>query len=230
LRINPVKNSSDFWAAVAITAGAAGVIATSVFYGLAPPQAALPMPHPIMLQAVHAAAAAAPLMKTAGTIGIISDVTLAVGAMVLMADRTASGEALERLGWAAVAVSAIVFIAVDAMAGYVLAEIAVLPDNQAAFAGFKRLFDVLFILGTLAFGAASLAIFWNERRGGARILGTVGLLTGLLATLASSAYFVGIDLAQPLGLSIAAGSVLFVLLGVRIARRASGVMRSQSAP
>jgi hypothetical protein len=221
LRDDQTTTSSNFWAAVAIAAGAAGVIATSAFYGLSPPQAALPMPDPTMTQASDAAAAGAALMKAGGTIGIVSDVALAVGALVLMARPAARDDAVERLGWAAIAVSAVVFITVDAMAGYVLGQIAVLPNGEAAFAGFKRLFDVLFVLGTLTFGAATMAIFWNERRGGARVLGTVGLLSGFLATLVSSAYFAGLNLAQPIGISIAAGSVLFTVLGLQLARRAA---------
>ncbi|MGA2126412.1 MAG: hypothetical protein ABSG76_09695 [Xanthobacteraceae bacterium] len=208
-------------AAVAIAAGAAGVIATSAFYGLSPPQAALPMPDPMMVQASDAAATGAALLKAGGTIGIVSDVVLVIGALVLMARRTASEDGLERLGWAGIAVSALVFVTVDAMAGYVLPEVAVMPNGAAAFAGFKRLFDVLFVLGTLAFGAAMMAIFWNERRSGARILGTIGFLTGLLATIVSCAYFIGVNLAQPIGISVAVGSVLFTLLGVQLAMRAA---------
>jgi hypothetical protein len=221
LHDDQARGSSDFWAAISIAAGAAGVIATSAFYGLSPPQAALPMPDPMMVQASDAAAAGASLLKAGGTIGIVSDVVLVVGALVLMARRTATEDGVERLGWAGIAVSALVFIMVDAMAGYVLPEVAVIPNSGAAFAGFKRLFDVLFVLGTLAFGAAMMAIFWNERRRGARILGTIGFLTGILATVVSSAYFVGMNLAQPIGISVAVGSVLFTLLGVQLAMRAA---------
>ncbi len=209
--------SAEFWGAVSVATGAAGVIATSVFYGLSPPQAALPMPNPAMTQAFHAAAAGAALMKTAGMIGIISDVLLAIGALSLMSRRGV--ESLERLGWAAIAVSAIIFISVDAIAGYVLGQIALLPNGEATFAAFKRLFDISFVLGTLTFGAAAIAIFWTERRSGARALGTIGLLTGGLAALVSCAYFVGFNVAQPIGLSIAAGSILFAWLGVALARR-----------
>lgn len=221
LRDDQARASADFWAALAIAAGAAGVIATSAFYGLSPPQAALPMPDPMMAQASDAAATGAALLKAGGTIGIVSDVVLVIGALVLMARRTASKDGLERLGWAGIAVSALVFITVDAMAGYVLPEVAAIPHSGAAFAGFKRLFDVLFVLGTLTFGAAMMAIFWNARRNGARILGTIGCLAGILATVVSCAYFVGVNLAQPIGISVAVGSVLFTLLGVQLAMRAA---------
>lgn len=207
---------SEFWGAAAVAAGATGVVAASVCYALSPPQAALPTLEDQLAQAFHAAATAAIWMKAAGTIGIFSDVLLAAGALTLLG--RPGVDALERFGWAAFAVSAVIFITVDALAGFVLGQTALMPGGQVTFAAFKRLFDSFFGLGTLSFGAAAVAIFSSRWRSGAVALGLIGSALGMLAALASTAYFFGLNAAQPIGLSIAAGSIFFAGFGIAEAR------------
>lgn len=65
-------------AAVAVGLGALGVVMTSIFYALSPPQAALP--HPIVSSdAIQATLAGATTMRIAGVIGMHADVLLAAG-------------------------------------------------------------------------------------------------------------------------------------------------------
>jgi hypothetical protein len=116
--------------------------------------------------------------------------------------------------------SIVVFTFVDAIGGYVLAPLAALNDGASVFAGFKRLFDVLFLLGTVAFGGGAVVALANEIRASApvvsRPLTVIGIPVGLAAVLAAVACFVGLPFGQGVGISIGLGSVLFAAVGVQL--------------
>ena len=116
--------------------------------------------------------------------------------------------------------SIVVFTFVDAIGGYVLAPLAGLNDGAGVFAGFKRLFDVLFLLGTVAFGGGAMVALADEMRASApavsRPLTVIGILVGLAAVLAAAACFVGLPFGQGVGISIGLGSVLFAAVGVQL--------------
>jgi hypothetical protein len=123
-------------------------------------------------------------------------------------------------GWIAMFLSIVVFTFVDAIGGYVLAPLAGLNDGASVFAGFKRLFDVLFLLGTVAFGGGAMVALADEMRASApavsRPLTVIGILVGLAAVLAAAACFVGLPFGQGVGISIGLGSVLFAAVGVQL--------------
>lgn len=211
-----------FWASIAVAIGAFGVVVTSAFYALSPVAAALPMPNPSFADALNGMIAGRMTMIAAGTIGIISDVTLAVGTLILMVFRTPASLQLERVGWAFVTISVLIFVMVDSLSAGVLAQIATFDGATAAFAGFKLLFDTLFIVGTIAFGLGLPTILMSEMRSESPVLAkpllwsgisvaAAGLVSGLL-------YFANVSLPQVIGISIAVGSFIFAIYGIQIAR------------
>ena len=204
----------------ALSLGSLGVTATSVLYALSPPAAALPAQPFDQASAVAGAIAGARTMFAAGTVGIFSDIVMAVGAMRVALELSRRGRGLAVAGWAAMLLSIVIFTLVDAIVGYVLSPVAAMADGAGAFAGFKRLFDVLFLLGTTAFGAGAMLGLTSEIQSSAPIMGKpvalAGALTGLAAVLAAGASFAGFPLEQGVGISIGLGSAIFVAIGVQI--------------
>ena len=198
--------------------GALGVAVTSVLYALAPPAAALPA-YPLD-QALAGARAGARTLFAAGTVGIFSDIVMAVGTFLVALELVRRERAVAAGGWIAMLLSIVVFTFVDAIGGYVLAPLAEMNDGAGAFAGFKRLFDVLFLLGTVAFGGGAIVALADEMRASApavsRPLTVIGILVGLAAVLAAATCFVGLPFGQGVGISIGLGSVLFAAVGVQL--------------
>lgn len=201
--------------------GSAGVTITSVLYALAPPAAALPA-YPLD-QALAGAKGAAGILLAAGTAGIFSDIVMAVGALLVALELVRRRRAIAAAGWMAIFLSIVVFILVDGIGGYVLAPLAGMDDGARAFAGFKRLFDLLFLLGTVAFGGGAVVALTDEMRRAAplvrRPLALLGMLAGLGGTLAAAACFAGLPVGQGVGISIGLGAVVFAAVGIQLALR-----------
>jgi hypothetical protein len=213
-----VSNLTAGGAAVAL--GSLGVTATSVLYALSPPAAALPAQPFDQALALAGAVAGARTMFGAGTVGIFSDIVMAAGALLVASELTRRGRGVAAAGWIAILLSTVVFTFVDAIVGYVLGPVAAMSDGAAAFTGFKRLFDVLFLLGTTAFGAGAMLALTNEMRSAAPMASKpaayAGALTGLAGVLTAGACFAGFPLEQGVGISIGLGSAVFVAIGVQI--------------
>jgi hypothetical protein len=203
---------------VALALGSIGVTVTSVLYALSPPAAALPA-YPLDL-ALAGARSGASTLYAAGTVGIFSDIVMAVGVLLVAFELVQRERSIAAAGWIAMFLSIVVFTFVDAIGGYVLAPLAGLNDGAGVFAGFKRLFDVLFLLGTVAFGGGAMVALLDEMRASApavsRPLAVIGILVGLAAVLAAAACFVGSPFGQGVGISIGLGSVLFAAVGVQL--------------
>lgn len=222
-----VSNLTAGGAAVAL--GSLGVTATSALYALSPPAAALPAQPFDHALALAGAVAGARTMFGAGTVGIFSDIVMAVGALLVAFELARRGRGVAAAGWIAILLSIVVFTFVDAIVGYVLGPVAAMSDGIAAFTGFKRLFDVLFLLGTTAFGAGAVLALANEMRSAAPIasrpVALAGALTGLAGVLAAAACFAGFPLEQGVGISIGLGSAVFVVIGVEIMLKSRQVTR-----
>ncbi len=143
-----------FWPGWAVAVGALGVLLTSVLYAVSPPRAALPMPNPLFSAALLDMLAGRATLAAAGTVGVVSDVIFAAGALVMLAYGSASRSRLAPLGWAGIALSNLIFIAVDGLAAGVLPRVAALEGGAAVFAGLKLAYDMAFIVGTMALGWA----------------------------------------------------------------------------
>jgi hypothetical protein len=207
---------------VALALGSLGITATSALYALSPPAAALPAQPFDQAMALAGAVVGARTMFAAGTVGILSDVVAAVGAMLIVVELVCREKAAAAAGWAAIFLSIVVFTFVDAMVGYVLSPVAAMPDGASAFTAFKRLFDVLFLLGTMAFGGGAILALTSEMRSPRRIvnrgLAVAGSLVGSAGVLASAACLAGLPLQQGVGISIGLGSAIFIVIGVQVAR------------
>ncbi|MGO8911566.1 MAG: hypothetical protein ACLQDM_19915 [Bradyrhizobium sp.] len=218
----PVSGLSAGGACVAL--GSLGVTATSVLYALSPPAAALPAQPFDQAAALAGALAGQSSMHWAGTIGIFSDIVMAVGALLVALELARRGRGLAVAGWIAIVLSIVVFTFVDAIVGFVLGPVAVMRDGAGAFAAFKRLFDVLFLLGTIAFGIGAMLALSNELQTAAPIaskpLIAAGALAGLVGVVSASACLAGFPLQQGVGISIGLGSLIFVAIGAQIWLRA----------
>ncbi len=214
-----VSNLRAGGAAVAL--GSFGVTATSVLYALSPPAAALPAQPFDQALALAGAVAGARTMFAAGTVGIFSDIVMAVGALLVALDLARRGRSLAVAGWIAILLSIVVLV--DAIVGFVLGPVAELKDGAGAFTAFKRLFDVLFLLGTAAFGAGAMLALTNEMRSAVPIVSKpvaiAGALTGMAGVLAAGACLAGFPLEQAVGISIGLGSAVFVAIGAQIMLR-----------
>ncbi len=219
-RERDVRVSSLTVGGAAVALGSLGVTAASLLYALSPPAAALPAQPFDDALALTGAVAGARTMFEAGTVGIFSDIVMAVGALLVASELARRGRGIAAAGWIAILLSVVVFTFVDAIVGYVLGPVAAMKDAAAAFTGFKRLFDVLFLLGTTAFGAGATLALTNEMRSAvpmaSRPVALAGALTGLAGVLAAAACFAGFPLEQGVGISIGLGAAVFVAIGVQI--------------
>ncbi|MDR2011888.1 MAG: hypothetical protein LBQ20_02315 [Rhodanobacter sp.] len=196
--------------------GTAGVMVTSAFYGISPPQAALPVIPVDFAAAASAAPRGQATMHLAGLFGVLGDVLYCAAGLLLGAIELVRGRGFAAIGWFLIAISGIVFVGVDALVGFVLAQSA----NEAAFAAVKRLFDVLFLLGTATFGLGVLAAFAGRLRAGenARLLYGFAVAMGCVATLSGLAGLLGMAVnPHILGISIAGSATLFTVIGIRYA-------------
>ncbi|MFZ1041985.1 MAG: hypothetical protein WCA79_19810 [Anaerolineales bacterium] len=211
-----------FWAGIVVAIGALGVVIGSAFYALSPVSLALPMPTPSFIDALNGAIVGHTTIVAAGTIGIFSDVILAAGALVLMAFRHPMGLPIERLGWALLTISVLVFVLVDSLSGGVLTQIAAMHGGEVAFAGFKLLFDTLFVLGTITFGLGGAATLVSEMKSASPVIAKpliwIGILSAAAGFVSGLAFFINISLPQVIGISIAVGSLVFAIYGIQIAR------------
>jgi hypothetical protein len=197
--------------------GAAGLVATCIFYVLAGPVAALPGGAPSAAAAVAATPAASGWMRAAGLAGMPSDVLLAVAALLLAAHERRRGAALATAGWLALAISGALFIAVDASVAMVLPVAAAQAGGEAAYAGLRALFDVLFAIGAWAAALGALAASWQA--GGALFrwpaVGWGLRIAGIVGLAASSAHLLGGPGAALIGPGVAL--LALALLGVAAA-------------
>lgn len=203
--------------------GAVGVVATSLCYLLSPQVGAMPVA-PLDLTAAQAGAAAGlATMKAAGAFGIAGDLVWAVGAALMARRAGAAGRGLAEAGWTALMFGLLIFTTVDAMVGFVLPQVAAMAGAEAAFAGFKRLFDTLFLLGTATSGlGVALALGGEARRAASpvsRPLAWAVAGVGALGAAAALAGFAGWSGAvRIVGASVGLISILSVPACLQMAR------------
>ena len=204
------------------TAGFAGITLTSLLYALAPVPAALPVPVLDMAAAISGTTLGAGLLRSASLVGILSDIVAVSGAWLVGYSLAGQDRGLACAGWIGVILSILVFTIVDAIAGLVLVPLAADPALPAAYAAAKRLFDALFLTGTLAFGIGLAVFLLAELRAphfgwGGRTTG-VGTALGLTAAGAALACMAGARAELVAGGCIGAGGLLCTWLSARIAR------------
>jgi hypothetical protein len=223
-------------AAVLTGIGALGVIAVSACYAVAGPEAALPGGATSVDAARAATHAAAGWMRAASLFGMPSDVLFTVGGLMLAATRRGEGAGLAIAGWLALAIAGVLFTIVDAMVGFVLPPVAALANGEAAYAGVRTLFDVLFAVGGWAVGIGAIAVAWSAHWPEYRWRSVLWLLraSGVIGIVANAAYFLGLPGTVLIGPGVALASVALLALAVAVHASTRGstpsVARSAAAP
>jgi hypothetical protein len=204
--------------------GAASVVITSAFYVLSPRAAAGPVQPLDLAAAMSGAATGGPMLHAAGTVGIFGDLIWATAALLIAQELGRRGRGVPAAGWIALFLSIVIFTFIDGMTGYVFPPLAA-AGNASAFEGFKHLWDMLFLLGTFAYGAGVVAAMGADVAGGrpmvGRLLAWALILVGFIGGLGALAGFAGLaDLPTDkiAGASIGLGSALFVPVSLQVAR------------
>jgi hypothetical protein len=204
--------------------GAVSVVITSGFYVMSPPAAAGPVQPLDLAAAMSGAATGAATLHAAGTVGIFGDLVWATGALLIAQELGRLGRGVSAAGWTLLFLSIMIFTFIDGMTGYVFPPLAA-HANASAFEGFKRLWDMLFLLGTAAYGAGAVAALGADVASGrpmvGRILARAAIVVGLiggLGALAGFAGFTGLPTDKIAGASIGLGSALFVPISLQIAK------------
>lgn len=134
-----------------------------------------------------------------------SDVLLAVGALLLASHEYGRRAPLALAGWLALAIASALFIVVDAMVAMVLAQVALQGGAEAAYAGLRGLFDVLFTIGAWTAGGGACAAAW--RADGVLfkwpLVGWAMRVAGAVCLLSTTAHLVGLPGAHLIGPGIA---------------------------
>jgi hypothetical protein len=207
---------------IATALGSVGVAITTLFYALSPPAAAMPHQPLDLAGALAGAVAGATMMGAASTVGILFDIALAAGALLVAFEFARLGRGVAAAGWAMMFVSVLLFTFVDVIVGQVLVPLAAAHGESMAFLGFKVLFDALFLLGTVAFGSGLVLAMAAECSAGtplvAKSLAYAGIIIGILGIAAAAACFVHLPLELAVGASIGLGSVLFIAIGIQLAK------------
>lgn len=214
------QRGADLWGGGLVALGAAGVVATSIFYGLSPPAAAMPQAAIDLAAAAEGAVKGAETMRLAGIFGVAGDVAVTAGAFVLAA-RALSTDAAAASGWFLIGVSTIIFAVVDAIVGFVLTPVAAASGASATLLGTKHLFDALFLLGTATFGAGAVLATANSAFGRTgpiwRLTAGLAVIAGAVALVSGAGSLVGVHLERYVGFGILGGSAIFTLIGFQIA-------------
>src|SRR5262249_31231952 len=184
------------WGGAGVSVGFIGVVVTSAFY-LASPQAAMPHASLDLNLAIEGAIRGATTMHLAGLFGVLGDVTIAAGCLMIAFDQLARKKAEAAFGWLLVGVRAVLVAVVGSLGGFVRSSVAA-QAGIGAFVTVKKLFDTLFLLGTatfgagagLAFGPAALA----RSRDVPRALAVPGVVIGFIGAAAGIACLAGADL------------------------------------
>jgi hypothetical protein len=206
--------------------GAASVVVTSAFYVISPSAVAGPVQPLVLSAAMSGAVRGAATLHIAGTVGIFGDLIWAAAAMLIAQEFGRRGSGVAAVGWIAIFLSIVIFTLVDGMTGYVFPPLAA-ANNAAAFEGFKRLWDMLFLLGTACYGAGAVGAFaaeiYSARPTVNRLLACAVVLAGLVGltgALAGFAGFTGLPTDKIAGASIGLGSALLVPASLQMARAA----------
>ena len=214
-------NRIVFWSGLCVAGGFAGVTVVSLLYGVASPATVLPIPAVSIDMAMQGAIASKDVLINIGNIGVASDLVLAFGACLLAYYFSREKQNLKSTGWLLIGLSAVIFFVVDLIAGFVLGPVA-LSSDVGSFITFKHWFDRLFIAGAMIFGCGAVFSLWVEVRSDFpivnRTVSILGIMTGLAAIVAALSLLLGFNLSQVLGLSILAGSIVFLVVGLQISR------------
>jgi hypothetical protein len=206
---------------VGVALGAGMIAIVSGLYATSPTAATMPVAMARLPEALEALRASdGTRLWWIRTIGMTGDVVFAAASMMVTFGLVLRGQSIKAAGWLGIALSNIIFVGVDALVGRTFVN----ATSGAGFVAVKSLSDALFISGTFAFGTGALLLFGPAliRRGTllSSLISSLGAAVGLLGASAALICLLGADAGQLLGLAIAAGSVIFMIVGLRAATHA----------
>ena len=202
--------------------GALGVVITSLFYVLSPRAAAGPVAPLDVAAAMSAAVSGAASLHAAGAVGVFGDIVWATAALIVAGEMARRNRGVAAAGWTGLFISILIFTLVDGLTGYVFPQLAAGP-NASAFEALKRFWDMLFLVGTLAYGAGAALAMAGDISAPApmisRPLAWAALVVALVGGVAAGAGLAaGLSVDRLAGASIGLGSLLFIPISLQIAR------------
>jgi len=208
-----------------VALGAVMIAVVSGLYAAAPTAAAMPVVTARLPEALEALRASDGMqLWWIGVMGLTGDVIFAAAAMMVAFGLVLRGQPIKAAGWLGIALSNIIFVGVDALVGRTLVMAASSGTSEAGFVAAKSFSDALFISGTFAFGAGALLLFGPalipSGTFSSRAISFLGIAVGLVGVGAALICLFGVDAGQLLGLAIAAGSAIFLIVGMRAAKDA----------
>lgn len=211
-------------AGLAVALGSASVVMTSLFYILSPP----PIVTPVLQAkpgAVSATIEGAATMRIAGSFGVLGNLVLAVGCLLMAIERALQGRAVAVAGWAMILMSLVVFEIVDGLFGFVLSRAAADPGGMPVFFAFRNLYAVFFLVGTAAFGLGAILALAQDRNAvrAWRLPAIAGMANGAMGLFAALATVVGLPFERLVGLSVGLGAIIFVGIGIHAATKSTRV-------
>ncbi len=210
---------------VGVALGAAMIAIVSGLYATSPVAATMPVVAARLSEALEALRASNGVqLWWIGVVGLTGDIIFATAAMMVSLGLVLRGQPVPAAGWLGIALSNIIFVGVDALVGRTFVNVAPITTSDAGFIAAKSLSDALFISGTFAFGTGALLVFAprliRSRSLPSRVIAFLGVAVGLLGAGAALICLFGADAGQLLGLAIAAGSAIFLIVGLRAAKHA----------
>lgn len=193
--------------------GGIGVVVITAVYATAPPLASLPLPNLVSLDQVIADnLTGAGSMRLAGALGIIFDVPLIGGAMLLAF--AARGRPAMRLFWLWLALATGIFLVGDTLAAAALSDIAAISSgDNTAFLLARRIYGSAFLIGTGTFGAGFLVAYFETSL--PLLLRYAALLEGALGLVAFGLGAPGFIIVPLLGGSVGLAGILTAVFAWR---------------
>jgi len=209
---------------VGVALGAVMIAIVSGLYAASPTAATMPVVTARWPEALEALRASNGVqLWWIGVVGLTGDVVFAAAAIMIAFGLVLRGQSIKATGWLGIALSNIIFVNVDALVGRTFAAAAI-GTSDVGFSAAKSFSDALFISGTFAFGTGALILFGPAliRSGtfSSRAISFLGTAVGLLGAGAALICLFGADAGPLLGLAIAMGSAIFLVVGLRAATHA----------
>lgn len=135
--------------------GSIGIFITSILYAMVPAATALPVANADPNLAIQQTQTYEFLIRSAGSVGLISDVILILGGVLFAILELGKSRLSQSLGWLLLALGTTFFVFVDAIAAYPLI-ISTKSNDFIIWQVVKKTFDVFWVLGSVTFAFSLL--------------------------------------------------------------------------
>jgi hypothetical protein len=217
-------SQSEVASAALLALGAATLFVGTLFYVQLTPALGLPALPAERAQALADALTLGPRkLALAGGFAFLGDGLLLAACVALASRDGGRAIALERGGWALMAVSVVIAMVFDSMTAALFWPLAHASD-PAPFLAFKAWFDFLFAAGNVPFGVGFIAVLCADASHDSPLLpkplSFAGLAIGAAAAISGLGYVTDfMHMPLVIGLSVTFGCLVLIVLAVRILRR-----------